>query len=149
MDETAMNTQSLSENSTLGTEESCLALRIIEPSKESRTVDLTEGKYTIGSGAKCHVCLPSSEAQPLQCVIVQRDGVALITRWSAGCQLNGLDFSTSPIRAGDSLSIGAVVLELVSRADGEILLESEVIESREEHEPKEATSTTTATTTTT
>jgi chromosome segregation ATPase len=132
-----MNTQSLSENSTIGTEEPCLALRIIEPGKESRTVDLTECKYTIGSGAKCHVCLPSSEAQPLQCVIVQRDGVALITRWSAGCQLNGLDFSTSPIRAGDSLSIGAVVLELVSRADGEILLESEVIESREEHEPKE------------
>ena len=133
-----MMTPSLSENAALATDvsNSPLALRIGEAGKPTRTVPLTDGKCTIGSGPKCHVCLSHPEVQPLHCVIVQRNEETVVTRWSAGCQLNGRDFSTSLLHAGDCITLGSVVIEVVPVAERVVPRASEIPESSMEPGPR-------------
>ncbi len=135
-----MTTQLLPENSSLAADVSSppLALCIREQGKAARTVPITEDKCTIGSGPRCHVCLSHPEIQPLHCVIVQRQGEAIVTRWSAArCHLNGRDFSTSSLHAGDRLTLGDVELEVVPAADTLVANESELSVPREEPESSE------------
>jgi hypothetical protein len=74
--------------------------------QEVRTIPLAADKFTIGSSPRCHVCLPASEAQPLQCLLTLEAGAAMVTRWAAGVLLNGRDFTKSPLKSGDRLAIG-------------------------------------------
>lgn len=71
-----------------------------------RAVPLSSGKYTIGSSPQCQVCVPSPEVRPLQCLITLESGAASVTRWAAGVQLNGKEFSKAELKDGDRLSIG-------------------------------------------
>ena len=76
-----------------------------------RIVEVRGGKCTIGSSSRCHVCLPSAEAKPLQCLVSLGAEAATITRWAAGVLLNGREFAKETLRAGDRISIGAWELE--------------------------------------
>lgn len=71
-----------------------------------RTVAISPGKCTIGSSPQCQVCLPAPDVKPLQCLITIEANEALATRWAAGVQLNGNDFSKAKLRDGDRLTIG-------------------------------------------
>jgi chromosome segregation ATPase len=74
---------------------------------------LAEGKSTVGSSPSCQIRLGAPSVRPLQCLIVRKGQAFTVTRWAAGVQLNGNDFTTSPLNTGDVLSIGDMRLELV------------------------------------
>lgn len=74
--------------------------------QEVRTFPLVADKCTIGSSPRCHVCLPASEAQPLQCLLTLEAGAAMVTRWASGVLLNGREFTKTAIKSGDRLAIG-------------------------------------------
>ena len=88
------------------TESKAPQLRLRRGGRVERTVPLSDGKFTIGSSARCHVQLPAAEAQPLHCLLSLEHGAAVATRWAAGVLVNGREFSKQTLTAGDRLSIG-------------------------------------------
>lgn len=81
-------------------------LRLRRAGRDEQIYPLEPGRWTIGSSARCNVRLPASEAQPLQCLITLEWGEAIVTRWAAGVLLNGREFSKTPFKFGDRLTIG-------------------------------------------
>lgn len=81
-------------------------LRLSRRGELAQTIELADGKCTIGSSPRCQVCLPASDARPMQCLLTLEADVATVTRWAAGVLLNGREFATAPLAAGDRLSIG-------------------------------------------
>jgi chromosome segregation ATPase len=75
---------------------------------------LAEGKSTLGSSPSCQIRLGAPSVRPLQCLIICKGQEFTVTRWATGIQLNGTDFTTSPLNLGDVLSIGDVRIELTS-----------------------------------
>ena len=93
-------------------------LRVTRSGQTERSYSLTDGKCTIGSSPRCHVCLPAADARPMQCLVAFETNVAMVTRWAAGVLLNGREFATAPFGAGDKLSIGAweIIVQFVAPA---------------------------------
>lgn len=86
-------------------------LRLGRAGRLERTIDLSDGKWSIGSSPRCQVRLPAGESQPLQCLLSLSDGSAEVTRWAAGVLLNGREFARQTLEAGDRLTIGDWELE--------------------------------------
>jgi chromosome segregation ATPase len=93
---------------------STVGLQVIHAGQVVDRFDLPEGKCTIGSSPSCQFRLQGDQVRPLQCLIVRNSDQFTATRWAAGVQLNGEDFTTAPFSVGDVLSIGEVRLQLVS-----------------------------------
>lgn len=91
-------------------------LRVRENGQPVRRAPLDAGKTTIGSSPQCKICLPGADVRPLQCLVNLEADAATITRWAAGVLLNGSDFRTAPLRAGDRLSVGRWEIEVESLA---------------------------------
>jgi chromosome segregation ATPase len=104
-------------------------LHVSQPGFDRARHPLGEGKSTVGSSPSCQIRLNSASVRPLQCLIVRKGNETTVTRWAAGIQLNGLDFTTSPLRTGDVLSIGELRLALTGpahRNDAEVIEQSPV-----------------------
>ncbi|MCG8450106.1 MAG: hypothetical protein MI725_11080 [Pirellulales bacterium] len=90
-----------------------LALRIVQPGSAERMTMLSQGKHTVGSSQRCQIHLSSQQIRPLHCLIVHGANETVVTRWAAGALLNGQEFTTAPLSAGDCLSLGDVELHVV------------------------------------
>ena len=82
-----------------------------------RTVSLSTGKFTVGSSPQCQIHLPTADVRPLQCLIALEASAASVTRWAAGVQLNGRDFSKAALQDGDQLTIGSWEIEFDQDGD--------------------------------
>ncbi len=89
-------------------------LRLVRSGAKPQNWTLPAGRCTVGSSPQCQVHLPDDEVRPLHCLIVHSAQETQITRWAPNALLNGEDFSTSPLKPGDQLTIGGVELELVA-----------------------------------
>lgn len=92
-------------------------LQLLQPDGEGERFRLVEGKSTVGSSPSCQIRLPSPHVRPLHCLIVCKDQQLTVTRWAAGALINGTDFTTSQLAAGDILSVADVQLRVVGPED--------------------------------
>ena len=97
--------------------------QIVQVTDASQRWELTPGRFTIGSNAQCQVCLNDAELRPLHCLIVRTDRQIEITAWAPGALLNGTEFSSATISAGDVLKIGQSELRFESSAVAEPTVE--------------------------
>lgn len=86
-------------------------LRLRRAGRGEQTIELRNGKHTIGSSPRCQVRLPVGESQPLQCLLSLEAGVGVVTRWATGVLVNGREFAKHELRDGDRLSIGPWEIE--------------------------------------
>jgi uncharacterized coiled-coil protein SlyX len=100
---------SLSESSTSDS----IRLQLRDSLQAERTIVLSEGKHTIGSGPRCAVRLIASDVQPLECVIVRRGDEVRVRRWAPHTRLNGIDFDEAEMRPGDTLQMGTAEIEVL------------------------------------
>ncbi len=91
-------------------------LRVRREGRPDQTIEVPGAKCTIGSSSRCHVRLPASESQPLECLLSLETGAAIVTRWASGALLNGRPFAKQEFQAGDTLSIGPWEIEWEGRA---------------------------------
>jgi hypothetical protein len=84
---------------------------------DERVVALSTGKWTVGSSPQCQIQLPTTDVRPLQCLILLEANAATVTRWASGVQLNGREFSKSPLEDGDRLRVGSWEIEFDHSGD--------------------------------
>ncbi len=89
-----------------------LALSVTNPHGQVRRHVLAVGKNTIGSGQRCSIQLQGDGVLPLHCLISVEGGAATVTRWGPGAVLNGQEFGSAVLGAGDRLVIGGHTLSL-------------------------------------
>ncbi len=88
-------------------------LHIIAGTPDKRTIPLAIGRYSIGRGSDVHIQIASHQVSRKHAeIIVDPTGVTLLDCGSAnGTAVNGKFITTSPLRDGDQIMIGEVVLE--------------------------------------
>ena len=94
---------------------SALTFRILSASAEPQIVPVESGKCTIGSAPDCTVRIQSPELEPVHCLVLRGERGNLVRRWSRDTKLNGVEFDDALLKAGDTLSLGSVVIEVVDR----------------------------------
>jgi len=92
-------------------------VQIDQPGREPKIVSLPTGKCTVGSSARCTICVADRQVRPLHCLIVHSPTETVVNRWAPGAQINGQEFAAARLQLGDSLRIGEVELRFVAETD--------------------------------
>lgn len=90
-----------------------VSVSIVLPEQDERNIALPNGKCTVGSSERCQVRIDSESVRPLHCLFVREGHEVTATRWAPGVLLNGCDFTTSKLQAGDTIEIGEVQITLI------------------------------------
>jgi hypothetical protein len=88
-------------------------LAIEVPGESYREIALVEGRYAIGSGPRCHVRIAHPDVAPLQATLQVAEGRVRVTSWAPAFQLNGSEFLSADLTAGDLLTLAGASLTLV------------------------------------
>jgi hypothetical protein len=81
---------------------------------DGQLLELPLGKVTIGSSPRCILRIQKPGVEPVHCLIVHESERLTVRRWATDTQLNGSPFDDAILSAGDCLSLGSVVLEVVA-----------------------------------
>jgi len=66
---------------------------------------------TIGGAPTCSVRLCAPGVRPFHCLVLRKDGQAIVRSLSSGNSLNGMPFHEALLRLGDVLRLGHLILK--------------------------------------
>ena len=98
--------------------------RLVHAENPIKCWDIGAGRYTIGSSQQCQIYLEGPDIRPLHCLVVNDGSQIQVTRWAAGAQLNGEEFSTAIVQSGDLLQFGAFELRFEAVGSGDLNIQS-------------------------
>ncbi|MEM8864915.1 MAG: hypothetical protein AAGF31_05145 [Planctomycetota bacterium] len=119
------------------------AVQVVSGAQNAPAAPLAAGATTIGGGPRCSLRVKGEGVQPLHCVISPSADGLVVRRWAIDTKLNGDDFSESPLKLGDRLTVGSV--EMVVTAPDDFVSASDtpaedLAEKQVETEPPQTTS---------
>jgi|GEM_PF-6629440 len=103
------------------TADSVLVLEAVTTDRIAPIV-LTPGEWSFGSGSRCRVVLPESDADEVHAQVSVSEKEVVVCAWGRGVQVNGAEVDDAILAIGDRLAIGATAF-LVRRAHADEISE--------------------------